>query len=161
MKFLKLKYKKRLLQRCIHHFKSKLINNMDLIRKKCNFADIVFNSWIFSSWFAITCTYNSTRNWDPRYAVPSYRYKFYIVWSTLPLYTHSLLFRVTVEVHLYARRTEFITWLVCKSFKLNIICNEWILCFTILKGKRNAYSLWIIFVSKIYFLCKWICVWNV
>ena len=31
----------------------------------------------------------------------------------------------------------------------------------ILKGKSNAYSLWIIFVSKIYCLCKWICVWNV
>ena len=31
----------------------------------------------------------------------------------------------------------------------------------ILKGKRNAYSLWIIFVSKIFCLFKWICVWNV
>ena len=31
----------------------------------------------------------------------------------------------------------------------------------ILKGKRNAYSLWIIFVSKIYCSCKWTCVWNV
>ena len=29
------------------------------------------------------------------------------------------------------------------------------------KGKRNAYSLWIIFVSKKYCLCKLICVWNV
>ena len=31
----------------------------------------------------------------------------------------------------------------------------------ILKGKRNTYSLWIIFVSKMYCLCKWICVWNI
>ena len=34
-------------------------------------------------------------------------------------------------------------------------------CLNILKGKRNAYLLWIIFVSKIYCLFKWICVWNV
>ena len=30
----------------------------------------------------------------------------------------------------------------------------------ILKGKRNAYPLWFLFVSKMY-CCTWICVWNV
>ena len=29
------------------------------------------------------------------------------------------------------------------------------------KGKRKAYSLWVLFVSKIYCFCKWICVWNI
>ena len=28
------------------------------------------------------------------------------------------------------------------------------------KGKRNAYSLWMLFVSKMYFLCQLIFVWN-
>ena len=40
--------------------------------------------------------------------------------------------------------------------------NDEVFCLVnILKGKRNAYSLRRIFVSKIYCLCKWICVWNV
>ena len=28
-------------------------------------------------------------------------------------------------------------------------------------GKRNAYSLWLSFVSNLYCLCNWICGWNV
>ena len=31
----------------------------------------------------------------------------------------------------------------------------------ILKGKRNSYSLWMLFVSKMYCFSKGICVWNV
>ena len=42
------------------------------------------------------------------------------------------------------------TMKVCKDPKSILMVYDQ----TILKGKRNAYSLWIIFVSKIYCLCK-------
>ena len=51
--------------------------------------------------------------------------------------------------------------LFCLSLEKKMQSYVFIHVNNILKGKRNAYSLWMLFVSNMYCLCKWICVWNV